>query len=257
MYRAIPEVSRICSMQERTRQYKLHLEALQKIKKQSPQKRALSAQANLGLKPLRKGTLRGSSKREEQKRITHENQKMYNAILYRPSYINHYDFITHQKDHEYQMARMAQHRGGTYGFEDLTKTKKRHLTYADEFEQNAYSTGKSWDNDENEENADDYEEKEAPEKKETSTSIKKPLQNQVKEDIQEKKEREQQKNEEPKEEPPKDEGGNDLSLKANVDQAFDDAKENREEQAEKQQNADDDEPGKIKGALIDKIEQNE
>ena len=263
MYRAIPEVSRICSMQERSRQYKLHLEALQKIKKQNPRQRALSAQSN----PYHKTSLRGGSKREEQKRITYENQKMYNAILYRPSYINHYDFIAHERDHEHQVARMTQMRSGTYGFEDLSKTKKKQRSYADEFEQNAYKSQPiSNENDENEEQHDEVQEKQektAPQKtaqkeKTNSSSITQPLKQQVKEDREEKKQKEeaqkkaQQEQEPVAEEKPQDSNEGGMSLKAHVDDALDDARENKQPEEAQQENPE--EPGKIKGALIDKIE---
>lgn len=59
---------------------------------------------------------------------------MYNAIIYRPNYINHVDFIAHEKDHEHQVNRMTSMRAGTYGFDDLPRNKKQ-KTYADEFEQ--------------------------------------------------------------------------------------------------------------------------
>lgn len=125
MFRAIPEVSRICSMQERSRQYKLHLEALQKIKNQNAIKRAASAQANLMKKPLRPVSLHGKAQREEQQRITYENEKMYHAIVYRTSYINRADFLEHERDHEHQVWRMT-HKGiGSYGFSDPNAKKKR------------------------------------------------------------------------------------------------------------------------------------
>lgn len=129
MFRAIPEVSRICSMQERSRQYKLHLEALQKIKNQNAIKRAASAQNKLLNKPLRPVSLHGKAQREEQQRITYENEKMYHAIVYRTSYINRADFFEHERDHEHQVWRMTHNGVGSYGFSDPNAKKKRQDDY--------------------------------------------------------------------------------------------------------------------------------
>lgn len=122
MFRAIPEVSRICSMQERSLKYKQHLDALNRIR---------AKPSDLGPKPLNRtrarsynDTLRGKARREELARINYENQKMKHAIVYRPSSINRADFKAHELDHEYQVQRLTGN-AYSYGFQP-TKHKRYH-----------------------------------------------------------------------------------------------------------------------------------
>lgn len=120
MYRAIPEVSKLCSMQSRSRQYKLHLEALNRI-------RAKSAQPSNAVNRHAKtqSALKAKARREELAKINYENQKMKNAIVYRPSYINRADFKAHELDHEHQVARMTG-QIYSYGFDESKKKRSYH-----------------------------------------------------------------------------------------------------------------------------------
>lgn len=126
MYRAIPEVNRICSMADRARKYKQHQEALSKIKNR-PKPRSNSVMD----KPMRPYSLHGKAQKEELMRINVENKKMYNAILYRSSIINRADFKEHEMDHQHQVSRMTQH-PENYGYVPNENKKKETSSKASE-----------------------------------------------------------------------------------------------------------------------------
>lgn len=105
MYRAIPEANRICAMADRGRRYRLHQEALQKIKNK-PNKNRSKSQMNG--KPQRPYSLKGKVQKEEKERINHENQKMVKAIIEQEPTISRSDFIEQEMDHQHQVARMSQ-----------------------------------------------------------------------------------------------------------------------------------------------------
>lgn len=107
MFRAIPEVNRICAMADRGRRYRLHKEALAKIK--SPQKRSQSACQNVPMKPLG-----GKARREEQERITQENKKMLKAIINMSPTVNRAEMKEFELDHQQQVARKVH--VNQYGF---------------------------------------------------------------------------------------------------------------------------------------------
>ena len=132
MYRAIPEVSRICSMQDRSRKYKIHLDTLNKIKKSA--NRTLYAlpglRGDLQFKPR---VMRGRAQREKHERINQENKKMVNAIVYRQASINRADLKEHERDHEHQVARMTK-RNHPYGFDGASKKQKYHSSFNEKLE---------------------------------------------------------------------------------------------------------------------------
>lgn len=107
MFRAIPEVNRICAMADRGRRYRLHKEALAKIK--SPVKRTQSACQTLPRKPLG-----GKARKEEQERITQENKKMLKAIITMSPTVNRAEMKEFELDHQHQVARKVH--VNQYGF---------------------------------------------------------------------------------------------------------------------------------------------
>lgn len=127
MFRAIPEVSHICSMADRGRQYRLHQEALEKIKGRSKSKIAVRSKSSICGQPLRPYSLKGKVQKEEQMRIEQENLKMKNALLKCNPTINRKELQVLDKDHQHQVKRMAGFRREVYGFpteEKLTNTKR-------------------------------------------------------------------------------------------------------------------------------------
>ena len=121
MYRAIPEINRICAMQDRSRRYKMHQETLKKIRNTSPSHLSMSnnqhQRSNSPKSYLRKGT------HEEAYRINHENQKMKNAIANQSSALNRKDFNELDIDHKKQVARLLQS-DYSYGFNNNIHKKR-------------------------------------------------------------------------------------------------------------------------------------
>lgn len=108
MYRAIPEINRICAMQDRNRQYRMHQENLKKIRNTSP------SHQNVPRSSSPKSFSRKGS-REETYRINQENQKMKNAIANQSSMLNRKEFNKLDMEHKKQVARLLQS-DYSYGF---------------------------------------------------------------------------------------------------------------------------------------------
>jgi len=102
MHRAIPEVNKICTMAERTRQYKLHLEALAKIK---TKKAEVVNQPSSELP--KRVSLRERSFKVESEKIAYENNKMFKAMIYQAPTLSRADFIAHEIEHKHQVNRMV------------------------------------------------------------------------------------------------------------------------------------------------------
>ena len=127
MFRAIPEVSHICAMADRGRQYRLHQEALAKIQGRSKSKNVPRAKSSICGQPLRPYSLKGKAQKEEQMRIDHENQKMKNALLQCNPTLTRKELEVLDRDHRHQVKRMAGFRREVYGFptqEKLSNTKR-------------------------------------------------------------------------------------------------------------------------------------
>ncbi|OHT06711.1 hypothetical protein TRFO_25172 [Tritrichomonas foetus] len=107
MYRAIPEVNRICAMADRSRRYRLHQEALLKLKAKPGNANPKAKSALQQTKVVRPYSLRGKAQKEEQERITYENKKIMKAICNLDPTINRAEFYEHEIDHKHQVSRMS------------------------------------------------------------------------------------------------------------------------------------------------------
>ena len=127
MYRAIPEVNRICSMAERGRQYRLHQEALARIRNRSlsaNNARQYGLDKPKGVCP-RQASILSKAQKDKQHRIYTENQRILKAIEYQSPTICLADFIEHEQEHERQVSRLTGHQE-MYGF-PISNSKKDKL----------------------------------------------------------------------------------------------------------------------------------
>lgn len=130
MYRAIPEVNRICAMADRGRSYRLHQQALARIKNRPATFKNSDGISNNGSIPSYAGSsanddgkstysrstaLLSKAQKEKQLQIYNENQKILKAIEYQSPTICRADLYEHELDHQRQVSRMT---GKTeiYGF---------------------------------------------------------------------------------------------------------------------------------------------
>ncbi|OHT04307.1 hypothetical protein TRFO_28183 [Tritrichomonas foetus] len=127
MYRAIPEINRICAMQDRDRRYRLHKEALKKIRQtstprnQSPAKSKSSLERTNSQKSLCKKV-----SRDESLKIAYENQKMMNTINKLEPTINRNELFEHELNHKKQVARLTQN-DYSYGFVNKPSTPNKRV----------------------------------------------------------------------------------------------------------------------------------
>lgn len=110
-------------MNDRARQFRLHKEALERIKKS---KSRANTQKTKGMD---RKTLHGKYQKEEQDRITRENAKMVRAIKYCSPVIDRVEFYEHELDHEHQVQRMTS-KPINYGYE-IEQRKRPHKTFED------------------------------------------------------------------------------------------------------------------------------
>jgi len=145
MYRAQPEVSKICVRAARERAYKQHIHALKRvhhlIDTSHPEtpvamgknlfKYELDKQRNTEIKrenlrlikkldriyreehfvsspPSRPYTLQGINQREEMMRITQDNKKLMKAVQSTKPILNRNDWMQHKIEHEYQHHKMSE-----------------------------------------------------------------------------------------------------------------------------------------------------
>ncbi|KAK8894972.1 hypothetical protein M9Y10_023414 [Tritrichomonas musculus] len=141
MYRAIPEVNRICAMAERGRSYKLHQQALARIKNRPATFKQSDSMNNCGAIPsyagsttngdaksncTRSTSLLSKAQKEKQLQIYNENQKILKAIEYQSPTICRADFFEHELDHERQVSRMTG-KPEIYGFPVTKESNKANL----------------------------------------------------------------------------------------------------------------------------------
>lgn len=147
MYRAPPEVSRICIRKARDRAYQKHLDALKNVKSTLDTKQPrmpnsigknfkryeIEKQRNLAIQnqnvrlvhrldkilreehfasqpPGRPHTLQGRYQKEQMLRITEENAKIVKAIQQSRPLLNRNDWYMHRIDHEYQHHKNAEYK---------------------------------------------------------------------------------------------------------------------------------------------------
>ena len=121
MYRAIPEINRICAIQDRNRRYRIHQETLKKISNTPPSNQVISKYPNQ--RSHSPSSLARRCPREELYRINQENQKMKNAIANQSSAFNRKDLSELEKDHKRQVARLLQS-DYSYGFNNNINKKR-------------------------------------------------------------------------------------------------------------------------------------
>ncbi|EAY04418.1 hypothetical protein TVAG_417160 [Trichomonas vaginalis G3] len=147
MYRAPPEVSRICVRKARDRAYQKHLNALKNVKPSIDTRQPITPnsigknfkryeiekQHNLAIQnqnvrlvhrldkilreehycaqpPGRPHTLQGRFQKEQMLRITEENAKIVKAIQQSRPLLNRNDWYMHRLDHEYQLHKNAEYK---------------------------------------------------------------------------------------------------------------------------------------------------
>ena len=145
MYRAIPEVNRICCQAARDRAYQQHIQALRNMKSsvdtrkpQTPQTigrnykkyendkircttilrdntrlenkmREIQKQEHFPRTvPQRPFTLQGQYQKDEMNRIDKENEKLLKAIQTRKPVLNRTEWTRHRLDHTYQITKMSE-----------------------------------------------------------------------------------------------------------------------------------------------------
>ena len=166
MYRAPPEVNRICCRAQRDRAYKQHLNALRNIRPsidtrapvvpqtigKNLKRYEIEKQRNLAIQnqnvrlvhrldrilreehyaaqpPQRPFTLQGRWQKERYKRITEENEKIIRAVQNSRPILNRNDWYVHQIDHEYQHHKNAEYKP-TLPMSDIIKMKEEEIQSA-------------------------------------------------------------------------------------------------------------------------------
>ena len=166
MYRALPEVNRICCRAQRDRAYKQHLNALKNVRPsidtrapitprtigKNLKRYEIEKQRNLAIQnqnvrlvhrldrilreehyasqpPQRPFTLQGRWQKEKYKRITEENEKIIKAVQNSRPILNRNDWYNHQLDHEYQLHKNAEYKQ-TLPMSDIIKLKEEELQSA-------------------------------------------------------------------------------------------------------------------------------
>lgn len=121
MYRAIPEINRICAIQDRNRRYRIHQETLKKIQNTTPTHQVISKFPNQRSHSPSSFARRCS--REELYRINQENQKLKNAIANQSSAFNRKELSELDMDHKRQVARLLQS-DYSYGFNNCASKRR-------------------------------------------------------------------------------------------------------------------------------------